>query len=213
MDDEGDIIVNAPPKFFNLGEPFADRVNLRRAIITEKADGYLISVTNSSKYGLIVASRGSFDNKYVDAFYLALGETIVVEDYSTAQKLIGKYRLVTLSGEVFEKSGSITGGSRKRSGIQFSQNQDEELERYTKKLEEIDITTNKNMLPGDTLKPNKTSGLRIGFAAVTTRGSSKDDAKAIAKLIHNYLGDKISKADAKKAVKKITSSWKLIQEI
>ncbi|MCR5505811.1 MAG: serine hydroxymethyltransferase, partial [Bacilli bacterium] len=36
------------------------------------------------------------------------------------------------------------------------------------KLEEIHITTNKNMIPGDTLSPNKTSGLRIGFAAVTT---------------------------------------------
>lgn len=82
-----------------------------------------------------------------------------------------------------------------------------------KKLEEIDITTNKNMLPGDTLKPNKTSGLRIGFAAVTTRGSTKEDAKAIAKLIHDYLKDNISKSDAKKAVKNITSNWKLIQDI
>ena len=82
-----------------------------------------------------------------------------------------------------------------------------------KKLEEINITTNKNMLPGDALKPNKTSGLRIGFAAVTTRGSSKEDAKAIAKLIHNYLSDKISKINAKKEVKKIVSNWKLIQDI
>ncbi|MCF0116784.1 MAG: serine hydroxymethyltransferase, partial [Bacilli bacterium] len=37
------------------------------------------------------------------------------------------------------------------------------------KLEEIHITANKNMIPGDKLSPKLTSGIRIGFAAVTTR--------------------------------------------
>lgn len=82
-----------------------------------------------------------------------------------------------------------------------------------KKLEEIGITTNKNMLPNDTLKPNKTSGLRIGFAAATTRGATKDDAVKIAKLIHAYLKNEISREDALKEVKAITSSWKKIEEI
>lgn len=82
-----------------------------------------------------------------------------------------------------------------------------------KKLEEINITTNKNMLPGDTLKPNKTSGLRIGFAAVTTRGCDTKKAKEIANLIHNYLSDKISKAEAEEKVKAIVGDWKLIQKI
>ncbi len=82
-----------------------------------------------------------------------------------------------------------------------------------KKLEEINITTNKNMLPNDTLKPNKTSGLRIGFAAVTTRGCSVVDAKSIAVLIHNYLKGNVSKDDALKEVHALTSSWKKIQDI
>lgn len=82
-----------------------------------------------------------------------------------------------------------------------------------KKLEEISITTNKNMLPNDTLKPNKTSGLRIGFAAATTRGATKDDAVKIAKLIHAYLKNEISREDALKEVKAITTSWKKIEEI
>lgn len=64
LDDTGEIIVNAPPKFFNKGEPFADRVNLRRALLLEKLDGFYISVTKSSKYGLIITSRGSFDSQY-----------------------------------------------------------------------------------------------------------------------------------------------------
>ena len=82
-----------------------------------------------------------------------------------------------------------------------------------KKLEEIGVTTNKNMIPGDTLKPNKTSGLRIGFAAVTTRGCSKKDAEDIAELIYEYLKDLISTSEAKDRVSKIVKSWKPIEEI
>lgn len=81
------------------------------------------------------------------------------------------------------------------------------------KLEEIGITTNKNMIPGDTLSPRETSGLRIGFAAVTTRGCTNEDAKIVATLIHKYLKEEILKEDALKEVKKLTSSWKLIEEI
>ena len=82
-----------------------------------------------------------------------------------------------------------------------------------KKLEQINITTNKNMIPGDTLKPNKTSGLRIGFAAVTTRGCTKEDAKHIARLIHDFLSNKIDEKSANKEVKEIVSKWKLIEKI
>ena len=80
-------------------------------------------------------------------------------------------------------------------------------------LEEIGITTNKNMIPNDTLTPGKTSGLRIGFAAVTTRGCSEEQAKEIAGIIHQYLNKSLDKETAIKQVKKLTSSWKLIQEI
>lgn len=54
-------------------------------------------------------------------------------------------------------------------------------------LEEIGITTNKNMLPDDTETPKHTSGLRIGFAAVTTRGFNEYQAKELATIIYKYL--------------------------
>ncbi len=81
------------------------------------------------------------------------------------------------------------------------------------KLEGIGITTNKNMIPGDKLTPKETSGLRIGFAAVTTRGCIKEDAKEIAKLIYSYLKGELSDEEAKAKVKSITSKWKEIQNI
>ena len=80
-------------------------------------------------------------------------------------------------------------------------------------LEEIGITTNKNMLPNDTLKPGQTSGLRIGFAAVTTRGCTKEQAEQVATIIHQYLNKSIDKEKAQSLVKELTSSWKLIQDI
>ncbi len=71
-----------------------------------------------------------FDDKYLDVFFYALGETLIVEDYECAKRLIGKYRLVTLDGSLFDKSGAITGGDRRDTGLKFSQNQDEELTKY-----------------------------------------------------------------------------------
>lgn len=82
-----------------------------------------------------------------------------------------------------------------------------------KKLELIRITTNKNMIPNDTLKPNKTSGLRIGFAAVTTRGCTEKDARRVAHLIHDFLSNKIDEQQAKLEVKEMVSNWKLIERI
>jgi len=80
-------------------------------------------------------------------------------------------------------------------------------------LEEIGITANKNMIPNDTLPPSKTSGLRLGFAAVTTRGCSREQAEQVAVIIHNYLNKSLDKEKARSMVKELTSSWKLIQDI
>ncbi|MBR6099369.1 chromosome segregation protein SMC [bacterium] len=79
-----------------------------------------------------------FADEYINAFFYAVGDTIVVEDMECAKRLIGKYRMVTLAGELFEKSGAITGGTVKKSGFSFSQNDDSELEEVKKKLKEME---------------------------------------------------------------------------
>lgn len=50
-------------------------------------------------------------------------------------------------------------------------------------LDTVHITTNKESIPNDPLPPSKTSGLRLGTPAITTRGFKEDDAKAVANLI------------------------------
>ena len=79
-----------------------------------------------------------FDDIYLDAFYYAVGDTLVVEDLACARKLMGKYRLVTLAGELIEKSGSMTGGSVKKTGLKFAQNEDEELSKVKGLLEKFE---------------------------------------------------------------------------
>ena len=51
------------------------------------------------------------------------------------------------------------------------------------RLDEVEITTNKNAIPNDPEKPFVTSGLRLGTAAVTTRGMNEADMDKIASLI------------------------------
>lgn len=52
-----------------------------------------------------------FDSDYADAFFYALGDTLVVESMAAARPLMKKFRMVTLDGSLLEKSGAMTGGS------------------------------------------------------------------------------------------------------
>lgn len=56
-------------------------------------------------------------------------------------------------------------------------------------LVEADITTNKNMVPYDTRSPLQTSGIRLGTAAMTTRGCKEDIMILVAELIDRVLKD------------------------
>ncbi|MCH4277530.1 MAG: serine hydroxymethyltransferase [Bacilli bacterium] len=82
------------------------------------------------------------------------------------------------------------------------------------RLERIGVTANKNMLHGDSLKPGETSGLRVGFAAATSRGCDKKQAKEIADLIYKVLSCKDeSYLSFHEEVQRITSSWKDVMKL
>ncbi len=57
------------------------------------------------------------------------------------------------------------------------------------KLEIVHITTNKNTIPYDALSPMVTSGLRLGSAAMTTKGYKEDDFRQIARWIVEALSN------------------------
>ncbi len=61
-----------------------------------------------------------FDQQYAGIFSYVLGDTVVVEDIETARELMGRFRLVTLDGDLVEKSGAMTGGSTSGSRYSFA---------------------------------------------------------------------------------------------
>ena len=63
------------------------------------------------------------------------------------------------------------------------------------RLDEVDITSNKNTVPNETLSPFVTSGLRLGTPAVTTRGMDGNDMREVARLIRMAHSDFDAKKD------------------
>jgi glycine hydroxymethyltransferase len=77
-------------------------------------------------------------------------------------------------------------------------------------LDEVGITCNKNAIPFDTQKPFVTSGLRLGTAAVTTRGFVEEDMAEIAKIISLTLSDFDKNAsEARARVNALTEKYPL----
>lgn len=61
-----------------------------------------------------------FNQKFAKAFQYACGQTIVVDTMDNARRLINQARMVTLEGELFEKSGSMSGGNDSKSRMHFT---------------------------------------------------------------------------------------------
>ena len=57
------------------------------------------------------------------------------------------------------------------------------------RLDEVHITANKNTIPNDPKSPFVTSGLRVGTAAVTSRGFKEEDIVQVAKWIKLAITD------------------------
>lgn len=73
-------------------------------------------------------------------------------------------------------------------------------------LGKVDITINKNMVPFDKRSPFVTSGMRVGTAAVTTRGLKEADMKKIVELIDSALINHADEA-ALSAIKSQVNEW------
>lgn len=76
-------------------------------------------------------------------------------------------------------------------------------------LDEVNITCNKNAIPNDPQSPFITSGIRLGTAAVTSRGMQPEDMADIAEAAALVLCNPDKKEEAKKLVKKLTDKYPL----
>eukprot|EP00826_Nyctotherus_ovalis_P020557 TRINITY_DN1646_c0_g1_i5.p1 TRINITY_DN1646_c0_g1~~TRINITY_DN1646_c0_g1_i5.p1 ORF type:complete len:400 (-),score=-51.06 TRINITY_DN1646_c0_g1_i5:641-1741(-) len=75
-------------------------------------------------------------------------------------------------------------------------------------LEEVLITVNKNAVPNDPLSFYKTSGIRVGTPAVTTRGMVEKDMEKIAGFISLIISDyNLNKDEVKKGVRELCDEY------
>lgn len=83
-------------------------------------------------------------------------------------------------------------------------------------LDSVNITANKNSIPFETLSPFKTSGIRIGTPAITSRGFTEDDAVEVAKLVVKALREhenEASLAEVAQGVKALVDKYPLYPEL
>ena len=82
-------------------------------------------------------------------------------------------------------------------------------------LDEVNITLNKNSIPYETLSPFKTSGIRIGSAAITARGFGEEECRKVAELIIKTLKNAENEAvleEVRSEVKELTDAFPLYED-
>lgn len=82
-------------------------------------------------------------------------------------------------------------------------------------LDEVNITLNKNSIPYETLSPFKTSGIRIGSAAITARGFGEEESRKVAELIIKTLKNAENEAvleEVRSEVKALTNAFPLYED-
>ncbi len=89
----------------------------------------------------------------------------------------------------------VSGGSDNHLVLVDLQNMNITGKELEKRLDEVYITANKNAVPNDPTSPFVTSGIRLGTAAVTTRGFKEEDMVEVADCIYKTVIDFENSAD------------------
>ena len=78
-----------------------------------------------------------YDSKFQNAFWYVFRDTLVVESLTHARALMGRYRMVTLEGDLVEKSGAMTGGHY-RTKMKFAAEEGKKLLELSEKIANAD---------------------------------------------------------------------------
>lgn len=84
-----------------------------------------------------------------------------------------------------------------------------------KLLDSVNITVNKNSIPFETLSPFKTSGIRVGTPAITSRGFKETDATKVAEFIVQVLSnpeDEAIQTEVKAKLKELTDQYPIYKK-
>ena len=96
----------------------------------------------------------------------------------------------------------ISGGTDNHSMLIDLRNKNISGKDAEKALVRADITVNKNMVPFDDKSPFVTSGIRVGAAAVTTRGVKEDDMRTIVDLLDEVIRNPVDESTLESVAEK-----------
>ena len=154
-------------------------------------------------------SQGGPLEHIIAAKAVALGEAMKPE-FKTYQEQIVK-NAAALAGALVEQGFDLVSGGTDNHlmlvDLRPAGLTGKEMER---RLDEVNITVNKNAIPNDPEKPFVTSGIRVGTPAATTRGFVEEDMKVIARLMWETATDFDNKAESvREQVAQLTGKYPL----
>ncbi|MGQ7944443.1 serine hydroxymethyltransferase [Flavobacterium sp. WC2509] len=119
---------------------------------------------------------------------VAFGEALQDEFFTYAMQL---QKNANAMADAFVKRGYniISGGTDNHMMLIDLRNKNISGKEAENALVKAEITVNKNMVPFDDKSPFVTSGIRVGTAAITTRGLVEEDMETIVDLIDRVLSD------------------------
>lgn len=94
-----------------------------------------------------------FDSGFEPAFWYVFQDTLVMENLASARRLMGKARMVTLEGELLEKSGAMVGGSiSSKSGTSFAAAEKDKLLELAEEIRSLDASRNAAISKQDSIE-------------------------------------------------------------
>ncbi|MES2651690.1 MAG: serine hydroxymethyltransferase [Bacteroidota bacterium] len=117
---------------------------------------------------------------------IAFGEALT-DEYLTYIKQVGANAQAMAKAFVAKGYGIISGGTDNHLMLIDLRNKNITGKLAENALEKADITVNKNMVPFDDKSPFVTSGMRVGTAAITSRGFKESEMAQIVDLIDEVL--------------------------
>ena len=114
----------------------------------------------------------------------AFGEALAADFKTYGQNIIANTQAMAQVFAASQKARLVSGGSDNHLLLVDVRGFGKDAEKL---LDEVNITVNKNSIPFETLSPFKTSGIRLGTPAITSRGFDQADCAKVAELIIQVL--------------------------
>lgn len=167
--------------------------------------GELRMMTQLLDSGVFPGTQGGPLEHVIAAKAVAFGEALT-DDYMNYIMQVKKNAAVMAQAFVDRGYGLISGGTDNHLMLIDLRSKNITGKEAENTLGKADITINKNMVPFDDKSPFVTSGMRVGTAAITTRGLVESDMETIVNYIDSVLTNINNEAEINKIRLKI-NEW------